>query len=266
LIAQFLTLFGGILIGYQRLDSSSTEGSDETDALNTNRIGVVVVGINCMTMVWPLVRLVLVGKHVEYYEKVIWLSGCAHRSYMSYCGGAARDAAAREKAKEERQAERRAAGIRRQTSMPRMDTTNSEGTRDSDLMAVLHRAQAAAERETWSASGQSPGFQADQELGVGTDRCQELDIETGNAATVAPQHVSVAPVIAVLGYLPPGPPVQSDNADSQNVLDRDQVLHEVWDRCEDYTRNQFFRRLREVEGYTELVGPASGSPQTERKS
>jgi len=235
LIAQFLTLFGGILIGYQRLDSSSTEGSDETDALNTNRIGVVVVGINCMTMVWPLVRLVLVGKHVEYYEKVIWLSGCAHRCYMSYCGGAARDA-------------------------------NSEGTRDSDLMAVLHRAQAAAERETWSASGQSPGFQADQELGVGTDRCQELDIETGNAATVAPQHVSVAPVIAVLGYLPPGPPVQSDNADSQNVLDRDQVLHEVWDRCEDYTRNQFFRRLREVEGYTELVGPASGSPQTERKS
>jgi len=181
LIAQFLTLFGGILIGYQRLDSTS-EGSDNTDTLNTNRIGVVVVAINCMTMVWPLVRLVLVGKHAEYYDKVVWLAGCPHRCYMSYCGGEARAAAERDKAKQAREAQRRAAGVRRQASMARMDTTNSDG--GSDLMDALRRAQAMAIEERIHPATESDQSAAFEEIKILACAPTDSSSATSRRATV----------------------------------------------------------------------------------
>ena len=131
LIAQFLTLFGGILIGYQRMDSMSSQGTDASDATNANRIGVLVVAINAMTMVWPLVRKVLVGKHVEYYEKVVWMLGFPHRCYMSYCGGEKRAAAARVKADAARaERRRRAESIRRGRRMAVASSREIAGDRD----------------------------------------------------------------------------------------------------------------------------------------
>ena len=202
------------------MDSMSSQGTDASDATNANRIGVLVVVINAMTMVWPLVRKILVGKHVEYYEKVVWMLGFPHRCYMSYCGGEKRAAAARAKAKEARAARRRSAGIRR---------------------------QATAGDEAWGEFG----LQGDRSLGMSPRRWQQLqpDIETGDS--VAPQEVSIAPAVAVLGYM--GPQSLGDN---KRDVDRDAVLHEVWERCEGYSRDQFFRKLSEM-GYREHahVGP-----------
>jgi hypothetical protein len=125
LIAQFLTLFGGILIGYQRIDSTNSQGIDVSDSANTQLIGVLVVVINCMTLVWPLVRKILVGKHIEYYEKVVWILGCLHGCYMSYCGGEQRAAAARERAKEAL-LQARASGRGRRASELRRDPSMAD--------------------------------------------------------------------------------------------------------------------------------------------
>ena len=110
-------------MGYQRLDSSNSKALDTSDSANAVRIGIAVVVINYMTMVWPLMRLVLMGKVQEYFEKVMWIVGFRRPCYMSYCGGEKRAAAAREKAKQERAARRRAAGFRRQGSQLHLEAT-----------------------------------------------------------------------------------------------------------------------------------------------
>ena len=134
LIAQFLTLFGGILIGYQRMDSANNESSDANQASNASGIGALVVVINSMTLIWPLARKILISKHIEYYEKIVWILGLPYQFYMSFCGGEKRAAAARAKAKEERAARRRAHGIRRQQSMPDESWWQiSESARDLEI-------------------------------------------------------------------------------------------------------------------------------------
>jgi len=106
LFAQFLTLFSGILIVL--MSTISTVESDAADVADVDTMGVLIVAINCVTMVWPLVRKVLVGKHVEYYEKIMWVLGCPRQFYMSYCGGEKRAAEQRQREKEARAAVRRA--------------------------------------------------------------------------------------------------------------------------------------------------------------
>ena len=225
---------------------------------------MVVVAINCMTMVWPLVRMVLVGKHAEYYEKVLWLAGCPHRCYMSYCGGEARAAAERDKAKQAREAKRRAAGVHQKESVARMDTTNSDGS--SKLMDAIRRAQVTATEERVhpaTASGQGAGFAGDQDLGMHSYESQQRHIETGNSA----QQVFIGPSVAVLGFAPLFPPAHRHNGGSQDMSDSDQVLHEVLERCQDYSRNEFIRKLKQL-GYTEHVEPSIGleSSETQFKS
>lgn len=197
LIAQFLTLFGGILIGYQSLDSSSSKGSDTSDSSNASRIGVAVVVINGMTMVWPVMRMVLIGKVQEYYEKVTWVLGFPYRCYMSYCGGEKRAAAAREKAKEERVARRRAAGFRRQASQLHMDETNSATV--SELMLALRADLALAEQ----GSGQRLVIHDDLLDQTSTRLLGERssfhdDIEIDNSA-VQQLEISMNPAGATLG-------------------------------------------------------------------
>jgi len=173
------------------LDSSSSKGSDTSDSSNASRIGVAVVVINGMTMVWPVMRMVLIGKVQEYYEKVTWVLGFPYRCYMSYCGGEKRAAAAREKAKEERVARRRAAGFRRQASQLHMDET--------ELMLALRADLALAEQ----GSGQRSVIHDDLLDQTSTRLLGERssfhdDIEIDNGA-VQQLEISMSPAGATLG-------------------------------------------------------------------
>ena len=72
LVAQFLTLFCGILIGYnQKLNSENIDTTDVGDKKNASMMGVMIVIINSATLIWPLVRKILSGKVEEY-----WVSAC----------------------------------------------------------------------------------------------------------------------------------------------------------------------------------------------
>ena len=96
-------------------------GSDVSSSQEASLIGSMIVIINSLTLIWPIVRKVLTGKHIEYYEKLLWVLGLPHGCYMKYCGGEKRAAAAREREKQARAERRRAAGVRRQGSMAHME-------------------------------------------------------------------------------------------------------------------------------------------------
>ena len=116
------------------MDSANNESSDANQASNASGIGVLVVAINSTTLIWPLARKILISKHIEYYEKTVWILGLPYRFYMSFCGGEKRAAAARAKAKEERASRMRAHGIRRQQSMPDESWwQSSESARDLEI-------------------------------------------------------------------------------------------------------------------------------------
>ena len=100
------------------------EGTDASDKVEQRMIGNLILIINVMTLVWPIARKVLTGKHVEYYEKLVWCLGLPHSCYMKYCGGEKRAAARREKEKEARAERRRNAGVRRSQSMLHIDVEN----------------------------------------------------------------------------------------------------------------------------------------------
>ena len=104
-------------------------------------IGNLILIINVMTLVWPIARKVLTGKHVEYYEKLVWCLGLPHSCYMKYCGGEKRAAARREKEKEARAARRRNAGVRRSQSMLHIDVEKAVDA--SLVLADLEKAESS---------------------------------------------------------------------------------------------------------------------------
>jgi len=66
LSAQFLTLFVGLMTIINEANSNSASYSDG----NKYATSVLVVLINCSTVVWPLFRMYITKKHDEYKEKL----------------------------------------------------------------------------------------------------------------------------------------------------------------------------------------------------
>ena len=235
MIAQFLTLFSGILI--DRINAVSTVESDAADTADVYTMGVLIVAINCVTMVWPLVRKVIVGKHVEYYQKIMWLLRCPCQCYMSYCGGEKRAAEQRQREKEARAAARRAAGVRREGSIKAMLPAGTPSNAQ-----IINRGPSM--QEEVSAVLQ----QQDIEMAVGTPSnaqiinrglflqgevsavLQRQDIETG-IAQAQYRQVSTSPVAS--DVYPP------------HVLD--QVEREISREEGPFSNNVFLRRFGELQ-------------------
>jgi len=109
-----------ILLGWVQ-NMPVSEGSDVSSRQEQRMIGNLILIINVTTLLWPIARKVLTGKHVEYYEKLVWCLGLPHSCYMKYCGGEKRAAARREQEKQARAERRRAAGVRRPGSMKHVE-------------------------------------------------------------------------------------------------------------------------------------------------
>ena len=118
-------------------------GSDVSSSQEASLIGSMIVIINSLTLIWPIARKVLTGKHLEYYEKLQWVLGLPHGCYMKYCGGEKRAAAAREREKQARAERRRASGVRRQDSLAQMEVAGTAGVR-VDLVLPGSPLQAAS--------------------------------------------------------------------------------------------------------------------------
>jgi len=206
-------LFSGILIVL--MSTISTVESDSADVADVDTMGVLIVAINCVTMVWPLVRKVLVGKHAEYYEKTMWVLGCPRQFYMSYCGGEKRAAEQRQREKEARAAARRAAGVRRDGSIQAM---LPEGTPSNAQINNLGL----------PLQGEAPAV------------FQQQDIETGTAR-VHCRQVSIRPAAALLGF----PEEKQSNVELLHVVD--QVVREMSIEEGPFSPNKFLRRLCELQ-------------------
>jgi len=98
LVAQFATLFCGILIGYtQKSNSDSIGNTDAGDKTNASVMGSTIVIINSATLMWPLVRKLLTGKVEEYLKHGKWFLLLPLQFWNAFCGGNTRAAAARKK-------------------------------------------------------------------------------------------------------------------------------------------------------------------------
>jgi hypothetical protein len=89
LISQFLTLFCGILIGYMESmqTSEAITGSDSSEREEARVFGYIIVFINCWTLVFPLVRKIMTGMHIELEESIIFVLKLPFKCYMEWCGG-----------------------------------------------------------------------------------------------------------------------------------------------------------------------------------
>ena len=96
-------------MGYVNEIATKSAGSDLSDKANNSLMGFVIVLINSSTLVWPILRKILVGKHIEYYERFMWVFCLPRSCYMSWCGGQKRADAKRAEAKAARAIQRRAA-------------------------------------------------------------------------------------------------------------------------------------------------------------
>jgi hypothetical protein len=78
MITQFLTLLVGIMLALSDLQrQQSTRESSRTD---TGVVSVLIILINCSTLVFPFVRLALNGGLADYYQKAV---GC-HEKFLGY--------------------------------------------------------------------------------------------------------------------------------------------------------------------------------------
>ena len=68
LVAQFLTLFVGIMIIVTQatMETDAEDGGDQGDATDKAVIGLMITVLNGSTLVWPMVRKLLAGEATEY--------------------------------------------------------------------------------------------------------------------------------------------------------------------------------------------------------
>lgn len=124
-------------IWHRWLKNMHKVGSDVSSSQDAAFIGFLIAAINSLTLVWPLARKILTGKHVEYYEKLVWCTSLPHGCYMKYCGGEKRAAAAREREKQARAERRRAAGMTRHTAKLNVMDDGQVATDSVDLKSDL---------------------------------------------------------------------------------------------------------------------------------
>jgi hypothetical protein len=85
LISQFFTLFCGILILF--MANMDKIGSDSQKKGDISLLGWIIVLLNSTTLVFPLVRKIMTGKHIELMLIFIGVVRFPFTCYMNWCGG-----------------------------------------------------------------------------------------------------------------------------------------------------------------------------------
>jgi hypothetical protein len=115
LIAQFCTLFVGIMIALLDAMPAGTGQGGGDDSLDRAIMSFMVVAVNGVALSWPFIHKVFSGKYAEYYEmaKDVYLWFCS--KYARWCGSkeqraqiAAADAKIKEKKQKEKQKAKKA--------------------------------------------------------------------------------------------------------------------------------------------------------------
>jgi hypothetical protein len=87
LVAQFITLFCGILIGWMA-EMDSSKGSDASEEFDDNGFfGYTIVLINCTTLLFPLIRKVMTTTQNEMMENLNAVAMFPVACYIYMCGG-----------------------------------------------------------------------------------------------------------------------------------------------------------------------------------
>jgi len=183
LIAQFLTLFVGIM--KERLDviPAGTGGGD--DSLDGAIMSFMVVAVNCVALGWPFVHKVLSGKLADYYEMTMEVYDWCCSKYARWCGSKeqrAKIAVADAKIKKKKQKEKQMA-------------------KEAEAAAKAARVNAGAQTQATSHS------KLDAELGIVSER-QISEITAAGQAT----STQAAPDLTTL---PPGWKAAKDQAGNE---------------------------------------------------
>jgi hypothetical protein len=169
LIAQFLTLFVGLM--KERLDAipAGTRGGDES--LDRAIMAFMVVAVNGVALAWPFLHKVLSGKLADYYDMTMEVYYWCCSKYARWCGSKeqkAQIAAADAKIKKKKQKEKQMA-------------------KDAEAAAKAARVNGGAQTQATSHS------ELDAELGIVSER-QIPEITAPGQATSTRTAQSLPPV------------------------------------------------------------------------
>jgi len=155
LVAQFLTLFCGILIGYdKKLNSENVGSADAGDKQDASVMGAMIVIINSSTLIWPLVRKILTGSVEEYWGHLKWILSLPFKFWMSCCGGNMRAKVALKKDEDARTNRRKSARHLNRTSV--VPVYNEFGDNQDDQTFIRYSSLDTDRQMLESAAGTRP--------------------------------------------------------------------------------------------------------------
>jgi len=187
LIAQFLTLFVGIIIAL--LDASPSNGVDNVSQVHHTLITVVVLLLNVTTLAWPILRKILSGTYLDYYEKLVGFYTMLYDNvYIRCCGS-----------KEQKtQMERTAAKIKAREERKQMREKQTKKDAQIDIAEMLPHILTRLEQENGPSSSsctqdtKSSGTAAstsDAKEGFSHEKCKgNTACHSSPAATNQPNH------------------------------------------------------------------------------
>ncbi len=194
LIAQFLTLFVGIMIVLLDAMPAGTSQSGGDDRLDRAIMSFMVVAVNGVALAWPFVHKTLSGQLDDYYEMVMEVYVWFCSKYARWCGSKEqRDqiAAADAKTKKKKQKEKQRA-------------------KEAEAAAKASRVNAGSQTQATSHS------ESDAELGIVNVR-RIPEITSARHAT----STQTAPASASLPSLPPALETVKDHTGNQYCYNKE---------------------------------------------
>jgi hypothetical protein len=196
LISQFLTLFCGILIGY--MESMADTGSDSSEKEDTRIFGSIIVIINFATLVFPILRKLLTGKHTELVERLTFVATFPSKCYVKCCEGKASIA--------KKRAERAARDAR---------SGNTTASADLTPLAspiIFSEVQSRVYFQDCAALDKELGFSSTEQVNTHTVKMQDSavgvlvqDVEDNEHESIlGATSESTAPLPTNIGVFPPG--------------------------------------------------------------
>jgi len=203
LIAQFLTLFVGIIIAL--LDASPSDGADNVSQVHQTVITMAVLLPNVTTLAWPILRKILSGTYLDYYAKLASVYAMLYdKVYIRCCGTLEQKAqiaktAAKIKAREERKKSReKQAKIVTAEMLPDTPTCSQQDTmkRSENSQGSVSRTQdthASDTRASSSEAGQGVSDERSTACDTSTDEPNHNDITECPNAIFSPNASAAAP-------------------------------------------------------------------------
>jgi hypothetical protein len=209
LIAQFLTLFMGIMIVLLDAMPAGTSQSGGDDSLDRTIMSFMVVAVNCVALAWPFVHKVLSGKLTEYYEMTMEVYDWCCSKYARWCGRkeqrakiAAADAKLKKKKQKEKEimvtkeVEAAAKAARVNAGAQTQATSHSESDAELGIVNVRQIPEISAARQATStqaapaSTSLPPGWEAAKDQ-TGNEYCYNKELNVTQWSRPAPSGSAV---------------------------------------------------------------------------